>query len=116
MKDQTPDYDYYTTPKGCERNFLLILVAFIVTVLVITSCEKPAEKYNFACDVMEIWQYTGAKCPDTVFSELYKKDITESQQMQWLATYPGQEKRWVNGDTVLITSLIIGCGKTICVK
>jgi hypothetical protein len=89
-----------------------ILLFFFI--ILFCACQKVDEKFNFACDVMQIKQYYNAKCPDTVFIQIYKKGITEDQQLYWLATFPDEQKIWMDGDTVLITNVIIGCGKTIC--
>jgi hypothetical protein len=92
---------------------ITIITALIVTVIVLSSCEK-VEKYNYVCDAFSVRYYHNAKCPDTVFRKIYHYDITEDQFSYWIRTFETQEYQSFQGDTVIIKNYIKECGMTIC--
>jgi len=103
--------DYYSRQKGCERTFLVIIVLIMAFVF---SCTKWEERYNYSCDCLEIRQYSGGRCPDTVKVKIFKPGITAKEQLSWIHNYQEEKIYSIDGDTLLVRNIILGCGKSVC--
>ena len=103
--------DYYNRQKGCETKFFIILAVIIL--LIVASCEKIGEKYDWTCDVMQISQRSGY-CPDTVYTRIFKYNVTQDQQLYWITTFQDEQIISFQGDTLRVKNVIIGCGKSVC--
>jgi hypothetical protein len=87
-------------------------IAFILLILSMASCEKPAEKFDFTC-MVNVNQYENGHCIGA-YSYRESHTMTTDEHIYWIHSKESEIIQIVNSDTLMVITKVDKCGKYVC--